>query len=173
MVGAVVVAVALLTALFGFGLRQDPTAVRSVLIGKRAPAFTLRTLDGSRAVSLNGLRGQVVVVNFWASWCAECRAEQPALEQAWQRYRDQGVVFLGISFQDESGPAVTFARQYAMRWPLLGDPGSRVAVDFGLSGVPETYVIAPNGAIAGAFKRAVSFADLSRSIAGAVPGGAP
>ena len=170
LVGSVVAAVALLTALFGFGLGRDPTSVRSVLVGKVAPRFSLRTLSGSRTVSLPALRGQVVVVNFWASWCTECRVEQTALQEAWQRYRDQGVTFLGVSFEDGTSPALRFARQYRMAWPLLADPGSKVAVAFGLSGVPETYVIAPDGDIASAFKRPVSYEDLSGAIASALPG---
>ena len=66
---AVLVVVVVLTALFAFGLSRDPTAIRSPLLGKRAPAFQLRTLDGAQTVKLPDLRGQVVVVNFWASWC--------------------------------------------------------------------------------------------------------
>src|SRR6266498_2341812 len=89
---AVIVGVGLLAALFGFGLGRDPSVIRSPLLGRRAPDFALRTLDGSRWVRLADLRGQVVVVNFWASWCAACREEHPALTAAWDRYSDQGVL---------------------------------------------------------------------------------
>src|SRR5439155_8830283 len=89
LVGLVVGAVAALTALFGFGLTRDPSLVRPVLVGRPAPAFSLPSLSpGGSAVRLASLRGQVVVVNFWASWCADCRIEHPSLEAAWERYRD-------------------------------------------------------------------------------------
>src|SRR5205814_2514022 len=81
LVGLVVGAVAALTALFGFGLTRDPSLVRPVLVGRPAPAFSLPSLSpGGSAVRLASLRGQVVVVNFWASWCADCRIEHPSLE---------------------------------------------------------------------------------------------
>ncbi|HEY1330392.1 MAG TPA: TlpA disulfide reductase family protein [Actinomycetota bacterium] len=172
LLGGVVATVGLLTALFAFGLDRDPTAIGSVLVGRPAPEFTLQTLDGSHTMSMASMRGQVVVVNFWSSWCAECRVEQPALSEAWSRFRDQGVVFVGIAFEDQIGPATRFASAYGLRWPLLADPGSRTAVAFGLSGVPETYVIGPDGTIAMAFKRAVTYADLSRAITRALPGSA-
>src|SRR5436190_19105009 len=89
---AVVAAVGLLTALFAFGLSRDPTEIRSVLVGRPAPDFALTTLDRTRTVRMADLRGEVVVINFWASWCAPCRQEHPALAAAWDRYRDQGVV---------------------------------------------------------------------------------
>ena len=75
LLGAVVAAVALAAWLLSAGLQRDPTAIRSPLLGRPAPDFALRTLEGDRTVRLGDLRGQVVVVNFWASWCAECRVE--------------------------------------------------------------------------------------------------
>src|SRR5690242_7867182 len=77
------VAVALLASLFGFGLSRDPTVVHSVLVGRRAPAFALPQTDGDRTFRLADYRGHVVVVNFWASWCVDCRVEHPALSAAW------------------------------------------------------------------------------------------
>src|SRR5919197_4305700 len=97
MVGAVVGGVVLLTLLLSFGLSRDPTLIRSALIGRPAPGFSLQTLDGSDTVRLSDLRGQVVVVNFWASWCADCRIEHSSLVTAWERYRDRGVVVLGVA----------------------------------------------------------------------------
>src|SRR5207247_2148664 len=82
----------LVAGLLAFGLTRDPGVVGSPLIGRPAPEFVLRTLDGSRIIALSDLRGQVVVVNFWASWCAACREEHPNLLAAWNRYRDHGVV---------------------------------------------------------------------------------
>src|SRR2546425_13183383 len=98
--GAVLGGVALLTMLLAFGLSRDPTVIKSPLVGRDAPDFLLRTLDGRGTVRLSQFSGQVVVINFWASWCVDCRVEHPALTAAWDRYRDQSVVFLGIAFGD-------------------------------------------------------------------------
>jgi cytochrome c biogenesis protein CcmG/thiol:disulfide interchange protein DsbE len=146
-VGGVAAAVALLTSLLAFGLSRDPTVVRSALLGKPAPAFDLPSLDGRSPVRLASLRGQVVVVNFWASWCADCRLEHPSLVAAWQRYQDQGVVLVGIPFQDRVAASRRFARDLRMGWPLVLDPGSRTALAYGVYGVPETFVISPAGRV--------------------------
>jgi cytochrome c biogenesis protein CcmG/thiol:disulfide interchange protein DsbE len=150
-VGVVIGGVGLLTALLAFGLGRDPTVIRSPLVGRRAPAFTLRTLDGSRTVRLSNLRGQVVIVNFWASWCAACREEHPALQAAWERYRDQGVVLLGVDFEDRKGLAIDFMREMGGDWPVVEDPGGRTALDYGVYGVPETFFIGRDGVVR--FKR--------------------
>ncbi len=146
-VAAVIVGVGLLAALFGFGLGRDPSVIRSPLLGRRAPDFALRTLDGSRWVRLADLRGQVVVVNFWASWCAACREEHPALTAAWDRYSDQGVLLVGIDFQDRKGSALAFMPEMGGDWPVVEDPGGRTALDYGVYGVPETFFIGRDGVI--------------------------
>ena len=89
------------------------------------------------------------MLNFWASWCADCRLEEPALAQAWSRYRDHGVLVVGMSFEDATGSARAYATENAMDWPLVTDPGSRTAIAYGVAGVPETFLIAPDGTIAG------------------------
>jgi len=147
--GAVGCCVALLGAVFAFGLSRDPSAALPVNVGKPAPNFTARTLDGSRIVRLSDLRGQVVVLNFWSSWCAECRVEHPALSQVWSRYRDQGVVVLGMDFDDANAAARSFASRLGIGYPLLSDPGDRTALAYGVTGPPETFLIGPDGTIEG------------------------
>lgn len=171
-VGVVVVIVGLLAALFAFGLGRNPTVVQPVIVGKAAPSFTLSRLDGDGTVSLGSMRGQVVVLNFWASWCADCAVENKALQSAFTRYRDQGVQFVGVSFEDQSGTARGFAKQMGMRWPLAADPGTETAIEYGVTGVPETFVIAPDGRIASKTIGPVTFSLLSEQIANAMPGGA-
>mgnify|MGYP001357104702 CR=1 FL=1 len=144
---AVGIATLLVTALLAFGLTRDPSQLRSNLTGKPAPDFTLRTLDGSRTIHLADLRGQIVVLNFWASWCAECRIEDPEIKVAWQRYQDQGVVFLGISFQDSVSNAEAYAIEEGLAWPLVADPDSSTALAYGISGVPETIFIGRDGRV--------------------------
>lgn len=145
--GAVAASVAVLAALFSFGLSHDPTVVRSALVGRPAPEFDLPSLDGGPPIRLAALRGQVVVVNFWASWCADCRVEHPSLTAAWQRYRDQGVVFVGIPFQDSVAASRAYATRMGGGWPLAIDPNARTALAYGVYGVPETFVISPSGRV--------------------------
>lgn len=129
-----------LIALLWSGFGRDPSAISSPLVSKRAPNFTLTALDG-KSVSLTALRGHPVVLNFWASWCYDCTLEDPYLVAAWHRYRGKGVRFVGVSFQDNSSDAATFMRKYGIGWTDLQDPGTRAAITYGVSGVPETFVI--------------------------------
>ena len=139
-----------IAALLGFGLGRDPRAIDSPLLHRQAPDFNLKTLTGER-IGLSDLRGHPIVLNFWASWCVACRVEHPALTAAWQRWGNQGVVFLGIVYQDSPAAAREFVQGLGGAWPSLIDPGGRVALDYGVSGVPETFFIAPDGSIV--FKR--------------------
>jgi cytochrome c biogenesis protein CcmG, thiol:disulfide interchange protein DsbE len=162
---AVGAAVALLTAVLAFGLTRDPGGPpSSPLIGKRAPDFELPLLDGGGVVRLSDLRGQVVVVNFWASWCAPCRDEHPHLQNAWTRYRDQGAVILGVMYQDSAEGARAYLEELGGDWPILQDPGARAAIDYGVFGVPETVFIGPDGIVAHKVIGEVDYLQLSRWI---------
>ena len=104
------------------------------------------------------------MVNFWASWCVSCRQEHPALEAAWQRYRDQGVVVLGIDYQDSSSGARAFVHELGGSWPVLDDPGSRTALAYGVRGVPETFFVSRTGRIAAWHAGPVSSSLLTNEI---------
>ncbi len=147
LVGAVLGGIFLLSALLASGLSRDPSVIRSPLLGRRAPEFALRTLNGSKTIRLSKFRGQVVVINFWASWCAACREEHPALLAAWDRYRDLGVVLIGVDYQDSKKAALRFIQEMGGDWPTVEDPGGRTALDYGVYGVPETFFISPDGVI--------------------------
>lgn len=153
----VLVPVVALTFLLWTGLGRDPGARPSELIGDPAPAFDLPLLAGGGRIDSGSLRGQVVVVNFWASWCPPCREEHPALLEAWSTYRDRGVVLLGINYEDTREGALAYAEEMGGDWPLAADPRSRAAIAFGVFGVPETFVIAPDGTIVGKTVGAVSY----------------
>lgn len=143
----VIAGVGALVALLAFGFTRDPKAIPSPLVGRPAPIFSLSLLGGG-SLDLAGLRGKVVVVNFWASWCyPACWNEAPRLEAAWQRYRDQGVVLVGIVYQDSEANAREFIARHGKTYPSGMDPGSRVAIDFGVYGVPETFFIDQTGRI--------------------------
>lgn len=165
-VGAVVLTVGLTAVLLGAGLGHDPNRLPATMVGKPAPDFDLLTIDGSQRAQLANLRGQVVVLNFWASWCAACQTEEPILMDVFERYRDRGVVVLGISFQDSAANAAAYAERRRIPWPLLSDPGSRTGLSYGVTGLPETYFIGPDGRIAhkeaGPVTRALVARELTR-----------
>jgi cytochrome c biogenesis protein CcmG/thiol:disulfide interchange protein DsbE len=134
-------------ALLAYGFWTDPRDVRSPLVGRAAAPFALTTFAGT-PVSLEGLRGRVVVVNFWASWCIPaCYEEAPVLEQAWREYRDRGVTLVGINIQDKDEAARKFMEQFDFTFPNAMDVSGRVAVEYGVYGVPETFFIDRQGRI--------------------------
>jgi cytochrome c biogenesis protein CcmG/thiol:disulfide interchange protein DsbE len=147
LVGVVGAAVVVLTALLAFGLTRDPRLIRTPLIGRPAPDFTLSTLEGDGTIRLSDLRGQIVVLNFWASWCAACRVEHPNFVVAWNRYRDRGVVFLGVVYQDSPSAARGYMQEMGGDWPNVVDPDTRTALAYGVFGVPETFFIDRDGVI--------------------------
>ncbi len=143
---AVVPAVALV-ALLAFGFTRDPRRIDSPLVGKPAADFTLELLDGG-VLRLSALRGRPVVVNFWASWCyPACWNEAPRLEAAWRRYRDRGLMMVGIVYQDSAANARDFVREHGKSYPNGLDPGGRIAIEYGVYGVPETFFIDREGII--------------------------
>ena len=113
-----------------------------------APPFTLSLLEGGE-LSLGSLRGQMVVVNFWASWCPPCRDEAPVLARVWQAYRDKGVAFVGIAYRDTAVKAQAFLDEFGITYPSGLDTYSGIARAYRIQGVPETFFITRDGHIAG------------------------
>ena len=149
-----------LIALLGFGLTRDPRAIPSPLPGRAAPDFALSVIrrgdlalaaqaNVGDTVRLAGLRGQVVVLNFWASWCLACRAEHRVLSDVAATYVGRPVRFPGVLYQDspENGRA-WIQEMGGQTYSAVNDPGSRTAIDYGLYGVPETFFIGPDGRVA-------------------------
>ncbi len=132
--------------LLAYGFTKDPRAIPSILTGKPAPDFSLTLFDG-RTIRLSDFRGKVVFLNFWASWCPPCRAEARLLEQSWQRYKDQGVVFLGVDMQDTEEAARRFIQEFGITYLNGRDPKNRIAIDYGVYGIPETFFIDKEGRI--------------------------
>ena len=116
-------------------------------VGSVAPAFTLRRLDGTGKVSLASYRGKPVVLNFWASWCQPCKGEAAVLEHDWTRYRSRGVEFVGVDYHDLAPDARRFVSAHTLTFPMLEDGSGRVTGSYGISQVPETYVLNRQGRI--------------------------
>lgn len=137
-------------AVFGARIGEDAALVDSPLIGQPAPGWRLPNLEGGGELSLDELRGQIVVVNFWASWCVACREEHPALLGAASAFLGDGVTFVGIDYQDQRASAIGFLNEMGRggeNYRYVSDPGSRAAVDFGVFGVPETFFIDRSGTV--------------------------
>jgi cytochrome c biogenesis protein CcmG, thiol:disulfide interchange protein DsbE len=142
----VLAGIASLVALLGFGLARNPDSIPSPLVGEPAPSFDLAELDGGALVSLDGLSGRPVIVNFWASWCLACIQEHPVLVRAWRKYEGR-VEMVGIVYQDTPANARKYLEQYGGSWIQLLDPGTRTAIDYGVYGIPETFFIDREGRI--------------------------
>lgn len=134
-----------LLALFAFGLRRAGSGPREA--GK-APDFTLTGYDGRR-VTLSQLRGKVVIINFWASWCPPCREEAAYLEQTWRKYRDRGVVFIGVDWVDTEKEALAYIKEFDITYVNGPDIGTRVADAYRIRGVPETFYVDKMGVLQG------------------------
>lgn len=140
-----------LLAVLGWALVQSSAPRPEV--GEIAPAFDLEFFDGyewnGRTVaSLDDMNGQIVVLNFWASWCVECRVETPELEAAWQKYADQGVVFIGVAYADVEPNSIAYMEDFNVTFPHAPDLGTRLSNDYEITGVPETFIIDQSGEIA-------------------------
>ena len=139
----------IITALLGYGMTKDPGEIPSPLPGKAAPTFALQMLDKASTVDLTQLRGQVVVLNFWASWCLNCRVEHSALSEVASSYEGRNVKFFGVIYNDTPENAERWIENMGgQSYPALIDPSSRTAIDYGLYGVPETFFIGKDGRVA-------------------------
>jgi cytochrome c biogenesis protein CcmG/thiol:disulfide interchange protein DsbE len=112
-----------------------------------APDFELPSLDGGTPLALSSFRGQVVVLNFWASWCAPCRLEAPGLRRVSDRYRERGVRFLGVDYRDDDAAGRAFVDEFHLPYPSVTDPSGSLAYDYQLIGFPTTFIIDAAGTI--------------------------
>ena len=137
--------VIVLILFFGFGLRVRGEAQPS---SGPAPDFTITSFEGQE-ISLTELRGKVVVINFWASWCAPCRDEAPFLERTWQQYKDRGAVFLGVDYVDSETTAKAYLKEFGITYFNGPDIGSEISQRYRIKGVPETYFVGKDGNLSG------------------------
>jgi len=151
--GVQVIAVTAVLALLGLlvwdvvhssGSKVARDVDRGQVVG--APAFDLSRVDTSGKLSLASLRGKVVVLNFWASWCAPCTREAPVLAKAAKHWAGRGVVFVGVDEQDLRSPARKFLDRFDIRYPIVADDGPLVG-HYGVTGYPETFLIDRRGRV--------------------------
>ena len=152
--GAIVI---LVMALLVYSLSSQPGSAPQV--GDPVPEFQLTALDGS-SMDLASQRGNVVVLNVFASWCDPCRQEAADLEQVWQAYQDKGVQFYGIAYKDAESKAQAFLDEFDVSYPSTVEPGNRTARAYGLTGVPETFVVDQKGELAHHFLGPITQAQL-------------
>ena len=145
-------------ALFAFGFTRNPSEIPSPLPGRPAPAFALPVFATGEAplarevgdtIRLGDLAGKVVVVNFWASWCLACRDEHVALSETAREYADKPAQFIGVLYHDRPANGLRWIDGMGgQSYPSVTDDRSRMAIDYGLYGVPETFIVDPGGRIA-------------------------
>ena len=153
-----------LLLLAGWGAVVLSTGSPGGRIGTAAPDFSLVDLDGN-AVHLSDLRGSPVLVNFWASWCAPCVEEFPLLRDAATEHAADGLLVVGIVYQDRSEAARDFMRRFEATWPAAMDPGGIVAQEYGIYGPPETFFIDRSGVITARQIGGLTAADLDHKLA--------
>lgn len=146
---AVVLTTAVLAGVFSSRLAGDTRSSPSPLIGAPAPVLTLPLLEGSGEVTVPDPNARVTIVNFFASWCLECRVEHADLVAVADAFSGAGVQLFQVAYQDRNSDAISFVNEMGVspRIHYVSDPGSRAAISYGVFGVPETYLIGPDGRV--------------------------
>jgi len=166
---AILLMVAAVLGVLAYGVTssgQGETIDTALAEGRRvpAPALTLPRLERRAEASLSDYRGNVVVLNFWASWCAPCRDESPLLQRWHRRIESRGGTVLGVDVLDVSSDARAFVEKYGLTYPMLRDGGGDSGEEFGVRGYPETFVIDRRGRIVGVTRGPVDETDLRRQV---------
>jgi cytochrome c biogenesis protein CcmG, thiol:disulfide interchange protein DsbE len=166
---AITLMVAAVLAVLAYGVTssgRSETIDDALAAGQRVPApeVALPPLEGGATASLARYRGKVVVLNFWASWCAPCREESPLLQRWHDRIRTRGGTVLGVNVLDVTSDAREFVRDYGLTYPMLRDGSGDSGQRYGVAGYPETFVIDRRGRIVAITRGPVDDADLRRQL---------
>jgi cytochrome c biogenesis protein CcmG, thiol:disulfide interchange protein DsbE len=145
---------------------SDPTTSDSPLMFKQAPSESMALMDGSGEVSVADFEGDIVVVNFWASWCLGCRTEHEALTRAANDYADFGTTFLAVNYQDTTTGAELFLNELGMSPETIYavDEGSETAFEWGVLGLPETFFVDRDGVIVAKVSGPITYGLLAQTI---------
>ena len=154
---------------YGVVARRDDTTLDSAVKKGQLPAapgaaVALPTLDGSSTQSLAALRGKVVVLNFWASWCGPCESEAPVLERAQRQLASSGGTVLGVTYKDDAGASRDFMRKYKLTYPSLRDDRLDLAPKYGTTKLPETFILDKRGRVVALSRGQVSSDFLQHAI---------
>jgi cytochrome c biogenesis protein CcmG, thiol:disulfide interchange protein DsbE len=162
--GAQALAVALIAGLLALLIwKVAQGSQNEAKIGKPAPDFTLGRLDRPGSLQLSSLRGKVVVLNFWASWCQPCKLEAPDLAASAKQWSGR-VVVLGVDVNDPRGDARGFMRKYGITYPIVHDNKNVTSPKYGLTGLPETFFLDRRGRIVSHVISGIKAADLQRGV---------
>lgn len=140
------------------------------LVGSTAPDFEFTTFDGNTA-RLSDYRGQVVLINFWASWCVPCAEEAPELQSTYEAYKDRGVLFLGIAYADNGPKSLQFLDDFGITYVNAPDLGTIISDLYDIEGVPETFIIDQNGIVREFIYAGISEAQLTPILDNLLAGG--
>jgi cytochrome c biogenesis protein CcmG/thiol:disulfide interchange protein DsbE len=127
----------------------SPPAPDAPEVLRLAPAFSLPSLRGPERIGIGDFQGRVVVLNFFASWCAPCALEAADLERVWQEQRNRGVIFLGVAIQDQPAAAMAFLERHEITYPAVIDTSNEIMYGYRVSGIPTTFFIDAQGRITG------------------------
>jgi cytochrome c biogenesis protein CcmG/thiol:disulfide interchange protein DsbE len=170
---AVAVPVAAFLVILATRPEAGTRAADSPLLGKPAPPVAGRTIDGQDADIVQA-RGKWVVVNFFATWCVPCRDEHPDLVRFAQEHAAAGdATVLGVVYDDDAGAVKSFRDKEGGDWPMVTDPRGQIALDFGVSGVPESYIVSPEGRVAAKVVGGIQLGALDNLLAKVEAGASP
>jgi cytochrome c biogenesis protein CcmG, thiol:disulfide interchange protein DsbE len=136
----------LLLPLLWYSVRAAGSESRAPVIGRTAPQIAATAVDGS-SIDLDALRGQVVLVNFWATWCPPCRAEMPAIEAAYQAYRTQGFEVLAVTNDQNPELVPLFLREFGLSFPAIADRDNAINAAYRVNGLPTSFFIDRAGTV--------------------------